>query len=290
MRDAFYIDGIDIYDRWKMSVSEGGYNQFICLPSMKDVETNDWNEYDGIEADLSHPVGNARTFSIDFHCLGSYSDIKSFLSYLRTPYVDADEENHGVYHTLKSDEIGGKQIVARIVSLGNTDLGAMRSPLLLSVTFSDDSGFVYDETVSIPVAPSVDSSDFSIDGMPFTAFGIKMLEGTIDSIASGTSVKEGLSVNVADEPGVIYDTEAYQKRRSKNITLKCHMKADSLTSLWNGYLSLENLLFKPGSRSIKIAALGVLYVCHYSTCSVRNFFPGDAWLDFDLTFKVLGLQ
>lgn len=288
MTGRFYIDGKDAWTQWKVGVCEGGYNQFVCFPAMKEVETNDWNEYDGLEADLIAPVGDGRTFVMDFFCSGSGSDMESLLSYLRTPYIDGEGVNHGVYHTLESTEIGGRQVEARVVSLGNTGLGNMRHPLLFSITFADDSGFVYDDDISIPSAPSVDSSDFSIDGIPFSSFGIKMLEGTLDRVRSGAGVKDGLSVNVNDEPGILYDAGAYQKRRSRNITLVCHAKAASLSLLWSNILSLENLLFKPGQRTVKVSSLGTSFMCNYSSCSVQNFFPTDCWLDFNLTFRILG--
>lgn len=284
MRGAFYIDGKDAYDTWKISVREGGYNQFISFPPMKDIESNDWAEYDGVEADLTSPLGDGRTFSMDFHCLGTYADMKSFLSYLFTPYG----VNHVIYHILKGSEIGGKQVMARPLSLGSVDLGNMRPPMLFSIDFADDSGFIYDDNILIP-SPSSTTSDFSIDGISFAAFGISKLEGTIDGIKDGSGIKDGLSINLIDEPGVMYDVNAFQKMKSKTIILICHMKAGSLSALWDNYLSLENLLFKPGERTIWIASLGESYVCHYSKCNIRNFFPANSWIDFDLTFKVLGL-
>lgn len=288
MTGKFKIDGKDAWTQWKVGVCEGGYNQFVCLPPMKEVETNDWTEQDGLEADLTSPVGNGRTFLMNFFCSGSISDIESFLSYMTTPYIDSENTNYGVYHILEGTEIGGKQVVSRIESMGDTNLGNLRPPLLFTLTFAEDSGFIYDGSIYIPMAPDTDTSDFSIDGIPFASFGIKMLEGTLDSIRSGSSIKEGLAVNVDDLPGIMYDSGAYQKRRSRNITLRCHAKAETLTSLWNNVLSLENLLFKPGHRTIRVSALDTSFKCYYTSCQVQNFFPTDAWLDINLTFKIIG--
>ena len=288
MVGRFKIDGNDAWTQWKVAVREGGYNQYVCLPSMKDVETNDWYEHDGIEADLSSPVGDTRTFIMDFMCAGSASDIESFLLYLRTPFIDSQDISHGVYHTFDGVDIGGKQVVARVVSLSSVDLGTMRSPLLFSLTFADDSGFSYDADISIPPSEDDVQSDFTIDGIPFRSFGIKMLDGTINGLLSGAGVKDGLSINVSDVPGVIYDISSYGKRKSRNFTLKCHMKSMSFDSMWNNYLALENLLFMPGSRTVMIPALGISYKCYYVSCSVQNFFPDSIWIDFNLTFKILG--
>ena len=288
MTGRFKIDGTDAWTQWKVYVLDGGYTELACLPPMKEVETNDWNEFDGLEADLSSPVGDARSFTMNFACSGQRSDFESFISYLRTPYTDSDGVNHGVYHTLDCAEIGGRQVVARLVSLGNTNLGAMRPPLIFPLTFSDDSGFIYDSSIDIPEASSEDTADYSLDGIPFTAFGIKILENTIDGIRSGSGVKDGLSVGVSDIPGLVYDKGSYQKRRSRNITLYCLMRAASLDSFWSSYASFENLLFKPGERLLRVSALEASYRCHYVSCNVQNFYPSSAWMMFSLTFKILG--
>lgn len=286
MLNRFFVDEKDAFDKWKISVMDGGYNQFVCLPPMKDVETNDWNEIDGIEADLSSPTAGGRTFTMSFICTGTYIDVHKFIEYLRINGIDADGSNSGIYHILKSNDIGGLCVTARFINVGNVSFGNMHPPFIFPVTFADDSGFIYDS--SIP-SPDTDSNGTpSIDEIPFLSFKIKLLDGTINNIYSGISVKEGLSVNIPDTNGVIYDINAYHKLKSGNISLKCHMKdgMKSVNSLLQSYKSFENLLFKPSVRTIKLSS-DIAFECYYVGCSVTNFFPADAWLDFDLTFKVL---
>lgn len=281
------IDGKDAFSEWKVSLSEGSYGQVVCMPSMKNVDTNDWFESDGVEADLSSPVSAERRFVLDFFCTGEFSDIERFFEYLKTPFVDEEGTSHGVYHTFEFLELGGASIDARMSDFTGVSIGALRSPMFFNISLYDDKGYVYDSSISTPSASADNGNDLSIDGIPFSDFGVKILEGTIDGIVGSNGVKDGLMVNLQDEAGLIYDRSAGQKKRSKNIVLKCHMKALSLDSLLSSYNSLKNLLFKPGCRTLSVPVLSHSYECCYSSCSVTGFYPLDRWLDFDLTFKIL---
>ena len=60
MSGRLYIDGQDVYKQFGMYVSDNGWNELVAMPPLKSVDSNDWNEEDGIEADLSAPVLNTR--------------------------------------------------------------------------------------------------------------------------------------------------------------------------------------------------------------------------------------
>ena len=51
-----YIDGHDAYKKWGVYVVSGGWNELVAFPPLKSVESNDWQEEDGIEADASGGV------------------------------------------------------------------------------------------------------------------------------------------------------------------------------------------------------------------------------------------
>ena len=57
---TLYIDGNDAYRQFGVSVVKGGYDDIIAMPPLKKPQTNDWQEEDGIEADLEEPVLDAR--------------------------------------------------------------------------------------------------------------------------------------------------------------------------------------------------------------------------------------
>lgn len=66
MIDNCYIDGISICNRFGVWVTKGGYNGLLAFPAMKEPESNDWPEEDGIEVDLSDPKLEPKEATISF--------------------------------------------------------------------------------------------------------------------------------------------------------------------------------------------------------------------------------
>ncbi len=64
MSGRFYIDGKDAFTEYGIYVQEGGYNELVAFPPLKAVTSNDWQEEDGIEPDLSEPTLNTKEFSL----------------------------------------------------------------------------------------------------------------------------------------------------------------------------------------------------------------------------------
>lgn len=62
MSGRFYIDGKDAFTEYGIYVQEGGYNELVAFPPLKAVTSNDWQEEDGIEPDLSEPTLNTKEF------------------------------------------------------------------------------------------------------------------------------------------------------------------------------------------------------------------------------------
>ena len=93
MTGAFYIDGIDIYTRYGVVIADGGYNDLLCFPAMKDPEYNDWPEEDGIEVDLDAPMLEAKEVVISFDC--DRPDAGNFIYMISQPG----------YHTLRIAEL-----------------------------------------------------------------------------------------------------------------------------------------------------------------------------------------
>ena len=96
MEFQIYIDGVDAYDYYRLSVAEGGYNDFACFPQLKDIPYNDWDEKNGIDPDLTAPVLDAKSVTIDCYIIGHisrYFDLMAALS-------------DGAYHLFTFNEIG----------------------------------------------------------------------------------------------------------------------------------------------------------------------------------------
>ena len=66
MKGKLIINGIDAYVRYGVFVEQYGYKALVQYPALKSVESNNWPEEDGIEADLSSPVLDTKSFNISF--------------------------------------------------------------------------------------------------------------------------------------------------------------------------------------------------------------------------------
>ena len=55
MQGQLYIDGHDAFAEYGVYIVDEGLNDLIAMPPLKTVVTNDWQEEDGVEADLLSP-------------------------------------------------------------------------------------------------------------------------------------------------------------------------------------------------------------------------------------------
>ena len=167
MSGRFYIDGKDAFTEYGIYVQEGGYNELVAFPPLKAVTSNDWQEEDGIEPDLSEPTLNTKEFSL-----------KIVLS--------------------------GMDYRFRLVSNPNTDLATHLG--FITIKLADDfplDGYTYKE----PESTVPGSDYYELDGKPFSVYGVHVLEGTLNEIEKSPNVKTSLLRNINKLNGALYDGE-----------------------------------------------------------------------------------
>lgn len=77
------IDGKNIRTEWTLEPVNGGlYNEIMKFPSIKDRDTNDWTDRNGIQVDLTDAVYKHREMTLQFFC-DTYSMYKAFIAYLK---------------------------------------------------------------------------------------------------------------------------------------------------------------------------------------------------------------
>lgn len=269
MTGRLYIDGHDAYLQWGVYVVVGGWNEAIAYAPLKTVEFNDWQEEDGIEADLSDPKLSTKEISLNFAYAGLYSRFIEFVNLL------AD----GAYHEFNCVHIR-RQFTLRMTQMPNLDHAATLS--FVSIKFSNDfplKGYAYRE----PSSSVVRAEDYLIDGVPFTDYGCRILKGSLSEVMKSAAVKPNLLRNIATQPGAIYDG-AVVTFKSKDVKLKCLMRADTLDELWRNYDALLFDLIRPDERLLEVSELEQTFPCFYKSASVSEFYPDDKiWLAFTLT-------
>ena len=272
MKGVLYIDGIDVYASYGVSLSDISYDDLVCLPELKPVTNNDWHEKNGIEPDLSAPVIAAKAITISFNLIGKYSGYAAFMQAI----------TNGAYHNFHFSTIGLTKDL-RLVSCG--DIDGIESLSSFSLTFSDDDpikGYEYLQ----PLSKIEPLGDFLLDDLDIAQYGIRVLQGTMNSIKKSPAVKENLKRDVAVKNGIEYDSKAVTYK-SKTVKLKCFMRAANAEEFWRNRNALLYNLTKPGERVLKVKELGKEIPFYYKSCDIGCFFPdkGKFWFEFTLNLE-----
>lgn len=272
MKCRLYIDGRDAYAEFGVYVIQGGWNEIIAYPPLKAVESNDWQEEDGIEADLSAPVLDTREVSLRI----AFGSLDNRLLELLELLSD------GAYHMFDCRHIG-RMYKLRLVSMPNLTIAERIGTVTLKL--ADDfplDNYVYNAPSSA-VAPN---ADYTLDGRKFTDYGVRVLQGALEEVVKTPSVKDNLLRNINTQQGAWYDGKAVVYK-AKDIKISCLMRATTLTELWRNYDALLYDLIRPSERVLGVEELGAEYPFHYKSCQVAEFYPMDKiWLKFTLTITV----
>lgn len=268
MTGRLYIDGKDAYTEYGVYVERGGWNELIAYPSLKAVESNDWQEKDGIEVDLSAPVLDTREVSIKF-AIASFDDhFFAFIALL----------SDSAYHTFDCRYIR-RTYKLRLVSLSN--LAVAQALGVTTLKFADDfplSGYTY----TAPESNILAYNDYIFDDVKFTDYGVRILKGTLDEVMKIPTVKTNLLRNINTQAGAIYDDKNVTYK-SKDVKINCLMRAETLEELWRNYDALLYDLTRPEEHILKVDRLDKKFSFYYKSCQVSEFYPTDKiWLQFTL--------
>lgn len=271
LTERLYIDGDDAYAKWGVFVVDQGYNELIAYPPMKSVDYTDWHEEDGIEADLSAPQLDTKEAQLKIACHTGYKSLCEFIGYLC----------NNSYHIFDCRSIG-RIYKLRLTQEPNLTLDVYNALDFITLKFADDfplQGYTYTAPNSV-VAPY---ADYLLDERLLTDYGVRVLAGSFGEIVKTPQVKTNLLRNISTMPGAIYDGSSVALK-SKDVKVRCLMRANSLPELWRNYDALLYDLTRPGERGLEVKRLGQSFPCCYKGATVNTFYPTDKiWLDFSLT-------
>lgn len=269
MAGRLYIDGNDAYASYGVYVVHGGWNELIAYPPLKAVNSNDWQEEDGIEADLSSPVLNSREISVKIAVSGLFRRFFALIELL----------SDGSYHTFESPFI---QRTYRLRLTQQPNISAAKLLGMATLKFADDfplRGYTY----QAPASGVIACDDYAFDGVNFTDYGVRGLKGTLDEVMKTPNVKANLLRNIGTQSGALYDGKRVTYK-SKDVKIQCLMRAETLTELWRNYDALLFDLIRPDEHLLWVSELGQEFPFHYKSCQVTEFYPEDKiWLQFTLT-------
>jgi len=270
--NKLYLDGNDVYSSYGAILGEGSYKNLLEWPVFKELSYNDWHEENGLEVDLSDPKLDTRTFELTFNFIGSQPRMDKFILQL----------SDLAYHTCIFVDIS-LSLTLRMVSIGGLDL--TNGLPVLKVQLAHDEPLTL-RNYTAPISNISYSEDYTLDGIPISEYGLRVLEGSLSSVKKPPDVKENLNRNISTLNGAIY-YNGNVKYKAKDITLKCLMTADLLTGLINNYYTLFNELTETGTRDLYVDATSETYQCYYNSIKVTEVYTtGKLWLAFELVLTI----
>lgn len=278
MKNTLFIDGRDAFLEYGVFVEKGGYKQVVQFPAFKKIDTTDWPDEDGIEADLTDPQLDTRSLQIQF-CITNVRYAEDLF----------DELSIGTYHTFEFREI------KKTLKLRMTQNGSFSSFVKLgkmTLTFSDDFPQVPNGTRYALDKSDIRQIGFEVDGIDFSQFGAYVLNGTSDSIRKAANTKDNLKISTKDTSGILYDASAVNFK-SKDVTLKLLIDAPNIDEFWNRYNGLFEVVLQPETRNFYYAALGNEYDCYYKSMSVSKFEllrSGKVWCEFSIVLTFVNYR
>lgn len=274
MTGRLYINGIDIYTAFGLYSREQGYNSLIQWASLKDVPYNDWYEENGIEPDLSNPVVDSRTCTLHLAGRSSDQNIRNLLSLV----CDRVTPN-----TIEVADIG--RTFSNLVYVDASEPKVVDDLWQIDLSFVEDSPVI--PAIGTPQSNVTPCNDYAIDGRLFTDYGIRILAGTRSSLAQIAARKTNWEYSSEYAHGIISGNNNVGHTEAYEATLRCLMRADTLTELWNNYDALYAQLVSAGEHHIDATDIAKRYPCYYRYATVKRFYPTDKiWLEFDITVNI----
>lgn len=269
------INGLDAFTNYGLVFQNDGLKSLLQMPQFKKVEVYDWHEEDGLEADLSAPLLDGRQFTLNFGI--THPDAESEAQVLLSDLASQ------VYHTLHIPWLG-RTYTVRYVNNGSFAQNARFDTL--SLTFAEDAVTI--PTVAVPTQETGIPMGYFIDDADFALYGCTVVKGTRDSFLKFAATKEALKRSVSTLSGIIYDSGDTVRLKSRDITVKLHIRTPDVPTFWARWYALWNAVLAPEARTIE--GDGMTFQCYYKSNAVQKFMPtieGGVWCDFSITFAVL---
>lgn len=282
MINALYIDGRDVFTHYGMISIWGSYNDLVAFPPLKAVEGNDWPEDDGKEFDLSSVSLDTNDITLEFGFLSEwkFNDFVALLSDMG-------------YHEFNFPQLG-RTFKLRLSSQTSFEIysSSQRSKFTFANDFPRSEDYVYLEpSNSIPMPKG-----YEIDDRDLTDYGVILLKGSNSEILKTPTVKKSLLQNFKYRDGAVYDGE-YVKFQTKDVNLKCLMRAPDMETFWRNRDALlhdltrmsekvddEGYGYSDAERIFYCDEWSESYPCYYKSCKTESFNPlNDIWWEFTLT-------
>ena len=90
LENQYYLDGIDLWTTFGITIRKGGLNDFLRLPKRKDSINHDWLDEDGLDIDLTRNFYAPKDITLPCFIVADTEDLfwqqyNNFLNVLKRP-------------------------------------------------------------------------------------------------------------------------------------------------------------------------------------------------------------
>lgn len=247
----------------------GNFADVMTYPSLKEPNANHWAEFNGAEVDLSAPQLKKREFEMIFLLKNAekYHEWVTFLTQTTTRlwYFKAIEKSYRL----------------RVVGFSSYEWFLQTAEIKVKVC--EDTPFLaYTYT---PPAQNKGTSSWEIDGVPFSKYGIFVLQQT-DFLQEKQDLKPVLEIENRLMNGVKTFAQPLRFEAPK-LRIRCFLKAE-IPLFFTLYEAFLYDWIKPNPRSL--FANGQTFTCYYHSAKVLFFKKKENQLycEFEMEIKMSG--
>ena len=264
------IDGIDIRT-YGACLIDGSYESLLGMPPLKEVEKNDWYEYDGIEVDLSSVSLQKREVNLCFLVSGGSPDA----------FVRALYEPDGIREFSFSDI--ALTVGLRVDTVNNVFISGDRLFTKVKVKCYQDR---FDVSGDVPMPPLVTGlNEFRIDDVELATYGVTVLTG-LKALEFPVPMKRGYTTMSKYSEGETYHGRAEARRKTRDVQFDLLMKYPTAEGFWERWRAFLHVLSSPGEHVIFHNDRE--YKFHYVSCTCKavNSVYG-LWAKMTLTVRLI---
>ena len=273
MKGNLFIDGQDAFVEYGIFVEQYGLKELIAMPSFKKIDSTEWDEYDGEEYDLTNPVLDAHTLTLQFYVMDIFAAGDLFEVLSNKAYHDFEFREIGRTYRLR---LSNNSQLSRKIKVGKT-----------SLTFVEDQPKIPSKQPFANAPQGFNQEGYMLDGIDFSRFGIYILHGTDEGVMKAPQVRENVIYDDPTKNGAIYDD--YQvKYKTKQAQLKLLIHADNIADFWARYDAFFSKLLKPETRTFYLPSNYEEYDCFYRKMNIAKFDilkTGKVWCEFSVTLQ-----
>lgn len=276
MSNNLHIDGHDIFQRYGMRLLDGSLASVVCFPPVKEasVHTCDWQEYDGLDADLSAIRLDGRNVTIKLSTDGNFERYTAFINDLSAT----------TYHVFRFDALEA-EFKMRLVKFSSYDYG--RRLGFISITLADDTP-LQNYTGERPTMGFQDNTEYTFDNIKFSDYGAQVLGGTMSEVARFGDMKAPLVRNISTANGQVADNTLL-RYKTNEVALHCLFKASDNAQFWRNWNALLHDISAAGANTLYVEEINAKANFYYRGCEVTEFVADQAgvWMKFNLKIQLL---